>query len=390
MSDEGNKTEEPTPKKIKDARKKGNVGFSKDLSMFGSISTMVILLYCLRHVFGNRLHEHWEMVFALINSGAPIDLIAVVTVGIKAVGTVVLFVGPFVGAAAMVTLVITLMQHGGMLITDKLFKFDLKKFDVVANLQNIFSKKNFTKFALNCIKVTVMVYVGYLVYKRNFNDILLLREIPLDSAINFMVNVILDVVMVLLAMFFLFGIVDLILEKKSVHSQLMMTMEEVKREYKESEGDQEVKHQRKELHRELMEEEPNHGANSSFVIANPTHIAIVVTYKPLKWKIPIVLAKEKGEKAQQVFNYAKKRKIPIFRDKWLARQLYEIAEIKEFIPRTLLIPVAELVSKNIQLLPQIALDLAEAQKPVDKNAVKMPGSVPTVAKDSLFHETLRN
>ena len=205
-----------------------------------------------------------------------------------------------------------------------------------------------------------------------------------------MINVILDVVMVLLALFFLFGVVDLVLEKKSVMDQLMMTIDEVKREYKESEGDQEVKHQRKELHREMMEEEPNHGANSSFVVANPTHIAIVVTYKPLKWKIPIVLAKEKGEKAQEVFNYAKKRNIPIFRDVWLARQLYDIAKPKEFVPRTLLLAIAELVSKNIDLLPQIALDLIEAQKPVENDPAIMPSSAPTLGKEKLYNEQLKS
>jgi len=389
MSSEGNKTEQPTPKRIKDARKEGNVGFSKDLSMFGSITTMVILLYSFRHILGDKLHLHWEAVFLLIAT-PDLDFIELVKLTVEFLKNLVLIIGPFVLAAAFITLVVTVMQHGGMLITNKLFKFDLKKFDVVSNLKQIFSKKNFSKFALNCLKVSIMVYIGYLIFSRNLNDILLLREIAIDQAIAFIIKVILNIVIVLLVLFFLFGVVDLILEKRSVLEQLMMTLEEVKREYKESEGDPEVKHQRKELHRELLEEEPSHAANSSFVIANPTHIAIVVIYKPLKWKIPIILAKEKGEAAQQVFAYAKKRKIPIIREPWLARQLYSIAKLKDFVPRSLIEPMADLIVRNINLLPQVALELEELNKQKESGVQHAAPKAPAISKGPLYTETLRN
>jgi type III secretion protein U len=361
MADD-NKTEKPTPKKLRDARKEGQVGVSRDLSICASISSMVALVYFLRGSLGMQLQKQFNAIFGLINT-KQLDLTSLLSIVTGYLNSTLGFVFICVGSSAAFTVAVTVTQQGGLLITNKLLKFDLQKFNIVNNLKQIFSKKNFTKFFFNCIKVSIMTYIAFRIFRSDFNDVLLLREISLLAAIGFINHVIIKIVVVLLVIFFLFAILDLVMEKQATLKQLMMNLEEIKREYKESEGDPEVKAQRKELHRELLEEEPADFDPNTFVVVNPTHIAIVLIYKPLKWKLPLVLAKEKGENAQAIISYARKRKIAVIQDKWLARQLYAIAQLNEFVPRTLLTVVAELVVKNIDQLPQIAADLAEQAKP---------------------------
>ena len=170
---------------------------------------------------------------------------------------------------------------------------------------------------------------------------------------------------ILLGIYFVFAVLDLVVEKHSTYKQLMMSMDEIKRENKESDGDPEIKSKRKELHRELLEEDNEAFTtykDSMLVLANPTHIAIVLIYMPHKWRLPMMVYKAKAYEAQQIFQMAKRHKIPIIRDKWVARQMYEIAEINQAIPQSMTKHIAELIAKNLHLRPKIAEDIEMIKK----------------------------
>ena len=359
---EDNKTEKPTPKKIKDARKKGNVGYSKDISTSVCISTAFVLIFAMKNNWLLSLTTIWNNLFKIISS-SNLESSIIILVVEDSFSSIVWGVYVVILIIALVTMMTTIIQYGGVLVTDKLLKFDLQKFNFAKNLQQIFSKKNFTKFIFNCLKIVIMICISFFIFERNLSNLFLLSNLSIPDAVASLLTIMSQIMIPLGLVFFVFGAIDLFLEKRSVMKQLMMSMEDLKREYKESEGDPEIKHQRKELHRELLEDDGgSEHTSGSFVLANPTHIAILIMYKPTKWALPVVLSKEKGINATKVFEYAKKRSIPIIREKWLARKLFDIAKVKEFIPASLVTDIAELIVKNIDILPTIKAEIESLKK----------------------------
>ena len=352
------KTEKPTPKKIRDARKEGNVGQSKDLSMVASISTCIFMLFLCRHMLIENLEGNYFTVFTYIKSNV-FQIKDIHTIVWQLLTSIVKLILMIILVTVTVGTIVTIMQLGGFLLTNKLSKFDLQKFNVVNNAKQIFSKKNLLKFTFNCIKITILATVGYYLLSGMIRDIVLLPEVSIFGIIFFISRGLLKTIIVLLCIYFIFAFIDFVLEKRTMYKQLMMTREEVEREYKESDGNPEVKHRRRELHQELLQEDDMWATNkdSMFVLANPTHIAIVLMYSPRKYKLPIVMLKAKGQPAQMIFATAKRYGVPIFREKWTARKLYALAELKKFIPKTLIAEVAEIIGKNINLLPFIAQEM---------------------------------
>ncbi len=372
---DSSKTEKPTSKKILDARKEGNVARSKDLSMFVAICTFILAIVCLKQRIIESLSDNYTLVLnTIMNNQFQLNNLSSVCIQIliNFAKTIV----PIIILAALFAMVTTIIQLGGPLLTNKLFKFELKKFNVVENAKQIFAKKNLLKFLFNCLKLCIMGFIGYRFLSSNIRDILLLVNLPLSQMIFFIVVMLLKILAILLGVYFVFAALDLVVEKQSTYKQLMMSMDEVKREYKENEGDPEIKNKRKELHRELLEENDEAfvaNKDSMLVLANPTHIAIVLLYIPQRWRLPIMVHKAKGYDAQQIFQLAKRNQIPIIRDKWLARQMYAIAEINQVIPQSMTKHIAELIAKNLHLRPKIAYDI-EMLKKLPRSAINVQTS----------------
>ncbi len=358
MSSDSSKTEKPTPKKLRDARKEGNVGQSRDLTLVIVLIIFLIMLLVLKYQFAKLISSNYHLVFQTILSN-KFDIYIIYAVIFQIVKNTLLVLIVIIACGAATGATITVIQSGGFIISDKLFKFSLEKLNVVTNIQELFSKKNFLKIILNCLKFSILAFIAsYYIYS-NINQLLLLGSIGLAQVIGLVMSIIYKIVAVLLVVFFLFACIDLILEKRSVYNKLMMSKDEVKKEFKEMEGDPEIKGKRREFFQEILNDDfsdsPN--ANSMFVLANPTHIAILIIYLPLRVRLPVILLKAKDAEALSVFKVAKRKNIPIIRDKWLARQLYELAIINRPVPTTLAQHMATLIAKNMDILPQIAKDI---------------------------------
>ena len=376
-NDDKQKTEEPTYKKLRDARKEGNVAQSKDLTMVFSISTCLFILFIFRGFISQTLELNYFTVFSYIST-KNLENFQLHSIVWQLLTNIIKIIIMIIGVTVFVGLIVAVIQLGGFLLTNKLSKFDFQKFNVVNNFKQIFSKKNFIKFAFNCTKISIFSLVGFYMLSNMIVDIVLLPEVSIFGAVSFLVGRLFKVLVVLLFIYFIFALFDFVVEKRAMHKQLMMTREEVEREYKESEGSPEIKHKRRELQQELLQEDEMWQLNKDFmfVLANPTHIAVLLLYSPKKYKLPVVILIKKGNAALAVFNTAKKYKVNIFRDKYLARKLYKLAEEKKFIPKTTIADVAELIGKNIHLLPKIAKEMAE---------VKLAKSQANQSLDKLFN-----
>lgn len=359
MSESGSsKTEQPTPKKKRKAREEGQFAKSKELASFGAIIGMVCLFTWGYPNILDIIYSNYDAIWNVIyHQQFKLEYIGLVTNQLL-LNLLILVLIP-VGIASTISLLVNIAQSGGIIIKKEAFKIDVNKLNPASQAKQIFGLKSLIKFAINIVQITVMVIVGIIVIRMFVPDIFYMANYGLSKITWFMGIVFVKLLFTLLGIYLMFACIDFVREKMSLHKQLMMTKEEVEREMKETDGDPELKHRRKELHRELLMDD-NFTLNSqkaSMVLANPTHYAVVILYSPRRWIIPVIMLKAKGAEAKIIFKAARDANIPIIHDIWLTRTLYKIGIPGKFVPKSMQPHIATIIEKNLNLMPQILSEI---------------------------------
>ena len=338
MSDE--KTEQPTPKRLRDAREKGQVAKSQDVPSALTVMAVAVYLLAMAPDMLNTLMSMGEIPMLVMNRPFSEALGIVATTTLSCALRVA---GPLVGMVMGVALCANLAQVGVMFSIQSA----LPKLDNVSPgkwFKKVFSLKNAVEFLKNIIKVTVLGVTVYVI----FTDYLpLLFRIPqggtgdmwsiLGAAAG-------DLVLTAAGVFCVIAAADRFFQKWQFNKQNMMSKDEVKREYKESEGDPLIKSKRKQLHQEMIAR--NQVANTrkaKVLVTNPTHFAVALDYEKDKTPLPVILARGQGALAQRMIRAAREEGIPIMRNVPLARSLFEQGTENSYIPRDLIGPVAEVL-----------------------------------------------
>lgn len=342
MADEGGeKTEMPTPKKLRDARNKGQVCTSKDIV---STALLIVLMYLTAALCGALMHELEEL-FAFLGRSFEYST----SDAIKQVGKLVLIIVlkysfVFVLIAAVVAIIANVAQIG-FLFAGEALKPNLSKLNPAEGMKKIFSMKNLFEFLKNCAKI---LFLGYLIYKLIATSYQAL--LPLCYGTIRDVYDVLKIIMIRLAGYTAFGyiaiaIVDRIFQQHNFTKQMMMTKDEVKREYKEMEGSQEVKQAQRQFRDEILNgPDPVQATKQAdVVVTNPTRLAVGLRYRPEEAPLPRVVVKGAGSIAALIRRTAMEAEIPLMENVPLARQLYAKMKIDEFIPVDLAEPVAEVL-----------------------------------------------
>ena len=342
MADEGGeKTEMPTPKKLRDARKKGQVCTSKDVVSTALLVVLLAILGALGMMLTDDISELLRFIGQRIgeNDGA-----AVREAGKMSTWVICKHSFLFVAVAALVGIVANLVQIG-FLFTFEPLKPDLKKLNPAEGAKKIFSMKNVFEFLKNCVKVT---FLSYLIYKIIVDSIPAL--LPMCYGTLDDVYPILKVVLKNLAVYTAFGyiviaVVDRVFQQKNFTKQMMMTKDEVKREYKEMEGSQEVKQAQKQFRDELLNgPDPREATKrADVVVTNPTHFAVGVRFRAEEAPLPKVVVSGMDEVAKIIRETALDEGVPIMENIPLARALYAKVKVDDFIPAELAEPVAEVL-----------------------------------------------
>ncbi len=343
----GEKTELPTPKKLRDAREKGQVCSSRDI-----VSTaLLIVLLSVATILGMVLVDDLEKLIAFVGEACRMENALAIQEAVKA--TIIIIVKHtfiFVGAA-MVTGVAANMAQIGFLFTFEPIKPNLEKINPVSGFKKIFCKKNLFEFVKNVVKVS---FLGYLIHK------LIIRNIPALLPICFGeetdVMPVLKVVLKDLVRYTIFGYVviaavDFFFQQKNYTKEMMMTKDEVKREYKEMEGSQEVKQAQKQFQQEILNGPPPAQAarKSTVIVTNPTHLAVGIYYDPKDMPMPKVTVKGADAIAALIRREAYLAGVPIMENVPLARALYKDVQPEQFIPEELVDPVVEVLKWVKQL-----------------------------------------
>jgi len=334
------KTEYPTSKKLRKAREDGQVAHSKDF-------TQTVLILAL---FGYLLASA-ERIFM---NFAEIMLLPAGVLGMKfedAVNIVVttlvrdaaLIVLPFLGIVIGVGLFIELLQTG-MLFSFKAMMPSAKKLNVLNNVKNVFSVKNLIEFLKSNLKIGFLSALIYLLLRDALPTLMSLPEAGL-SGVGVTVAMLLKVMIVNVAIaYVVIALADFVWQRHQHVKGLMMSKEEIKQEYKEAEGDPHIKHKRKHLHQEMMQEGAvQNTRKATVVITNPTHLAIAIQYDKDKTPLPVVLAKGEGALAERMVRAAREAGVPVLQNIPLAHALMNTAALDQYIPSELIEPVAEVL-----------------------------------------------
>ncbi|TQV84086.1 EscU/YscU/HrcU family type III secretion system export apparatus switch protein [Exilibacterium tricleocarpae] len=325
------KTEEPTEKKIKDSRDKGQVGLSQDITKLITAIVVFGMLFAMGEVLMAKGKE--AILFAILRSNGSFTQAAGEVVGKLAVDTIAVVL--IIVAIAFFLKIIGTWIQTGPIFSPKALKIDFAKLNPVATLKNMFSMRKLYELLNNVVKTAVITVVFYMLIKKYVPTLFLLPTGDLEMFWRASSVLYSRVVVVALAILLILSVFDFAMQKYFHKKQLKMSIDEVKREHKDSEGDPHVKGQRDAVRQEILESEPKNidklVEKADAVVVNPTHFAVALYYRENETPLPTILCKGKDEEAFDIISFAKKYDKPIIRYVWLARTLY--AHQGTYIPR---------------------------------------------------------
>ncbi|RKH38394.1 type III secretion system export apparatus subunit SctU [Corallococcus sicarius] len=343
MSEEsGDKTEEPSQKKLDDSRKKGQVWKSKDLTAVAVLAAGMGIASATWGTVEEEISVLFRFSFDQI--AHPEDLGLATTkllyMGLK---TMLLLTVPVAAGAAVLGGLMDFLQVGSLFTMDPLMP-KLDKVNPLAGLKNLFTKKAFVELLKNLIKITVAAYVVYGVVRDSMPLVIETVRQDTHGIMVILGEIIYRVSVRILMLFVIFGIFDVWWQRKSYMKDMMMTKDEVKKEYKQSEGDPHHKAKRKELHQEIMEGAQMEAVkDASVIVTNPDHVAVALIYDQGKDGAPRVLIKGMDAKAERIKALARESDVPLLRNVPLAHALLRV-DVGQEVPEELYDAVAEVLN----------------------------------------------
>lgn len=345
----GEKTEPATAKKLRDAREEGKVAKSKELTAAFDLIVLFLVLKIFISFVAERLIGAFSYTYTLIPDFVEMNAKnvsgqAVNTVIANSLVQILITCLPFFAFGLVITLVISIYQVGWKVSTKPMMP-KLDKFNPLNGFKRIFSKDSLFELLKSILKIGLIIYIAYTSIRGEADNLFILYEIPLTQAVLLVGNVILDAGLKISIAYLVIGIADYIYQKHKFNEDMKMTKQEVKDEYKNTEGNPEIKGRQRQRMREvsqrrMMQDVPK----ADVVITNPTHYAVAIQYDAEKARAPVVLAKGEDFLAQKIKEVAKENHVEIVENKPLARMLYANVDIGQEIPPELYQAVAEVLA----------------------------------------------
>ncbi len=341
-NDDSQKTEDPTQKRIEEARRKGQVAISRELNNWIMLTAATILIGAMGPSFLANLRDYLSLYLA--HAGDPVTtggLSAVlgnafkVVLGMMALPLLVLMAAAFLGP---------FLQAGPIFAPD-VIKMDTSKLSIVKGWERLFSRRALMEFAKGVLKLCVISGVGAVLLAPYYDNMDHMVGQPLPLLLADLMAMVMRLLIGILVVLLAIAIVDVVYQRMEFSRRMRMSKQEVRDEYKQSEGDPHVKARLRQIRTERARKRMLQAVpRADVVITNPTHFAVALEYKPATMDAPICLAKGIDEVALRIRAEAEKHKITIFESPPLARVLYETVEIDEAVPPEHYKAVAEVIS----------------------------------------------
>lgn len=345
----GEKTEEPTGKKLMDARNDGKVAKSKELSSaFDLVVLFLVLKIFLSYVY-NGFVDSFSYVYSRIpdfvtNNAVEMNVFNVAAFLQEQLLEIIKLVLPFFLIGFAVAFLGDLVQVRWK-VTTKPMQPKFSKFNPLNGFKRIFSKESLFELLKSFVKLGIIGYIAYSSINENADELFILYDIPLMQAVILCGQIILDTGFKIALVYIIIGVADWVYQKHKFHEEMKMTKQEVKDEYKNTEGNPEIKGKQRQRmqeasRRRMMQDVPK----ADVIITNPTHLSVALKYDANESKAPIVLAKGEDYLALKIREVAKENHIEIVENKPLARMLYANVDIGQEIPPELYQAVAEVLA----------------------------------------------
>lgn len=339
MSD---KTEEPTPKKKKDARKQGNIAKSAEVNKAMTFIAILVVIYMMS---GSIISELQGFIVNILSGDFSMTMNdnTIKILMFKVMMSFMKIVLP-ISLIIMVFGILGSLIQTGLFFSMESLKPKFSKLNPLTGLKNMFSMKAIVNLIKSMVVICIMIYLGYSFMSKNFEGIIKSGDIYLPYMFNIVLDLIKSILTSITLAVAVVAALDYGYEKFSHKKGLKMTKQEVKEEYKQMEGDPHIKGKIKQKQRQMANQRMMQAVPSSTVIlTNPTHISIAIRYEQGKDTTPIVVAKGADEVAFRIREIAKSHDIPIIENVPLARLIYKEVDIDQEIPEEMYKAVAEVL-----------------------------------------------
>jgi flagellar biosynthetic protein flhB len=340
-SEDQEKTEEPTSKKIEDARKDGNVPKSQDLSGFLTLGVAVFTVVGMLGYLGDHIFNFYKYIHEFI--GQELDRKLLFKISIQMLFQFILMVLPIAATVAIAGIIANIMQIG-LIFTTKPLEPNLNKINPLKGIKNLFSIKKFIESIKMTTKVSVVFVVGFVMFLGFIKELPHTLLLSMIDHLIWLKNKAILLVAIMLIVMFIIGLIDVLIVRFQYFKDLRMSKQEIKDEYKQMEGDPQVKArirqtQMKAARQRMMQNIPQ----ADVIITNPTHYAVALKYDRSKDKAPKVIAKGIDFLALRIKKIGIENGVQVIENPPLARALYAGCEVEQMIPQELFQAVAEVL-----------------------------------------------
>ncbi|MCX8565603.1 MAG: type III secretion protein U [Glomeribacter sp. 1016415] len=340
------KTEKPTEKKLRDARKKGQVAKSVDVTSGVQLATLLGYFTlegpALMHGFDSLLNVSISVILLDLNTGLN-QIIGVF------VGLVLRFILGIAALVIVMTVLAIVLQIGPLLAPEAL-KPSFKKMNPLDNFKQMCSMRSLFELGKSLFKVVLLSLIFFYLIRQYAPSLQFLPLQAVTSGLVVSTRLLYIMWSTLVGFYVFFGLADFAYQRYHMTKQLMMSIEDIKQEFKNSEGNPEMKQKRKETHREVQSGSlAANVARSTAVVRNPTHLAVCLYYRPGETPLPQVLEIGRDAFALHIVALAEKAGIPVVENIPLARALAAQTEVGRAISPHLFEPVAHILRLAMKL-----------------------------------------
>lgn len=338
------KTEKATPKRRKDERKKGNVFQSRDaVSAAGILLTFLTLKAFFPYLY-QTLSRRLILYIGMTRDFQEVSLSAFTSLGRELIFTAVLLTAPVALASALSAVLISGAQTRFLFSGEKL-KFKLSNINPLSGFKRMFSAKSVAELPKTIAKIILIATVLWNKFQGLSGHFPKLMNSDLKSGALFILSAVMDAVMSVSVIFIALAAFDYFYQWWVYERDMRMTKQEIRDEYRQQEGDPQVKSQiRQQQKRIAMRRMMQKVPQADVVIRNPTHYAVALAYDPQKHAAPMVLAKGQDELALRIIATAEKSGVPVTENRPLARALYETARLDAEIPEEFYAALADILA----------------------------------------------
>ena len=342
MGDE-DKQFDATPRKLEQARKEGQVVKSKDFSTAVSLLILFSVIFGLAPFIWNQIVQVFTLLYEQIPNAhtEQIGYMYILTIAIKGAA---LIIGPILAIAWLVAVLADFVQVGPLVaIAPLMLKLD--KLNPTKYFKNIMSIKTLFELFKNIVKVLILGYIGWAVYKDHIESILMLASVDNNFAVMIEFGkLITEFIFKACIAFLIIAAADYGVTKLKFQKKQKMSFKEIKDEYKNSEGDPNVKAALRQRRMQMLQQGAMDAVpTADFVVTNPTHVACALKYVAEEMDSPMLIAKGTELIAKKIIGIAKEHNVPVIENPPVARALFKMVDINQPIPPELYKAVAEIL-----------------------------------------------